>query len=238
MATRPQNLFSFAPADNRVPCGGFNVIGGGIIGKDLFSALALDGLRFNAVYKNEDCYEYKITNSEGEKFTKRKSSETKKIRCDKIRIAPTIESIRCKSICELLIAHPQWTLIEASNAAILDNGKFYNAKDMLNFFFPMKYGVQCIGAIEDSEENQTDGHLTFAYEIMDNVLSLTNQISNNMTIYNYDSNKVLADIDDISFLPYNTLEDAISAGVVDDSDMGLYFTLSGAVLIFNAPDDE
>ena len=71
MAQSSKLTYLFKPVENKVPCGGFNYVGGGVIGKDFIVDPFTEYLA--GYYNLDDCIEVKST--------------TNLMRCDNLKFA-------------------------------------------------------------------------------------------------------------------------------------------------------
>lgn len=126
--TQSDNLtYLFKPVENKVPCGGFNYVGGGVIGKDFVVDPFTEKL--GGYYNLDDCVEAKST--------------TNLMRCDNLKFALHLQEKICSSILKYSIMSDQQTpdlLIKTMQ----DNCVVWNAIDYLNFL-GSAYNVKCIG---------------------------------------------------------------------------------------------
>ena len=127
MAENNNLTYLFKPVENKVPCGGFNFVGGGVIGKDFVVNPFTEKL--GGYYNLDDCIEVKST--------------TNLMRCDNLKFGLHLQEKIPSSILKYSIVSDQQ--IPDSQIKILqDNCVVWNAIDYLNFL-GSAYNVKCIG---------------------------------------------------------------------------------------------
>ena len=119
--------YLFKPVENKVPCGGFNYVGGGVIGKDFIINPFTETL--GGYYNLDDCIEVK--------------SATNLMRCDNLKFAFHLKDKFMSSIFKYSITSDQ-QMPDLQTKMIQDNCVVWNAIDYLNFV-GSAYNVECIG---------------------------------------------------------------------------------------------
>ena len=119
--------YLFKPVENKVPCGGFNYVGGGVIGKDFVVDPFTEN--FEGYYNLDDCVEVKST--------------TNLMRCDNLKFALHLQGKTCSSILKYSIMSDR-QIRELQIKMMQDNCVVWNAIDYLNFL-GSAYNVKCIG---------------------------------------------------------------------------------------------
>ena len=127
MAQSSEFTYLFKPVENKVPCGGFNFVGGGVIGKDFIVNPFTEGLGGN--YNLDDCIEVKGT--------------TNLMRCDNLKFALHLQDKSFSSILKYSITSDR-QMPDLQIKMMQDNCVIWNAIDYLNFL-GSAYNVKCIG---------------------------------------------------------------------------------------------
>lgn len=127
MAQSGELTYLFQPVENKVPCGGFNFVGGGVIGKDFIVNPFTEKL--SGYYNLDDCIEVKST--------------TNLMRCDNLKFALHLQEKICISILKYSITSNQ-QMPDLQIKMLQDNCVVWNAIDYLNFL-GSAYNVKCIG---------------------------------------------------------------------------------------------
>ena len=128
MAQNVANLtYLFKPVENKVPCGGFNYVGGGVIGKDFIVDPFTEGLA--GYYNLDDCIEVK--------------SATNLMRCDNLKFALHLQEKMITSMLKYSIMSDR-QIPDLQIKMMQDNCVVWNAIDYLNFI-GSAYNVKCIG---------------------------------------------------------------------------------------------
>lgn len=125
--TKDNLTYLFKPVENKVPCGGFNYVGGGVIGKDFIVDPFTEN--FEGYYNLDDCVEVKST--------------TNLMRCDNLKFALHLQGKTCSSILKYSIMSDR-QILELQIKMMQDNCVVWNAIDYLNFL-GSAYNVKCIG---------------------------------------------------------------------------------------------
>lgn len=119
--------YLFKPVENKVPCGGFNYVGGGVIGKDFIVNPFTEN--FEGYYNLDDCVEVKST--------------TNLMRCDNLKFALHLQAKTISSMLKYSIVSDQ-QMPDLQIKMMQDNCVVWNAIDYLNFL-GSAYNVKCIG---------------------------------------------------------------------------------------------
>lgn len=119
--------YLFKPVENKVPCGGFNYVGGGVIGKDFVVNPFTETL--SGYYNLDDCIEVKST--------------TNLMRCDNLKFMLHLQEKVCISILKYSIMSDR-QIPDLQIKMMQDNCVVWNAIDYLNFI-GSAYNVKCIG---------------------------------------------------------------------------------------------
>ena len=119
--------YLFKPVENKVPCGGFNFVGGGVIGKDFIVNPFTEDL--GGYYNLDDCIEVKST--------------TNLMRCDNLKFGLQLQEKTYISILKYSIMSDQ-QMLDLQIKMLQDNCVVWNAIDYLNFL-GSAYNVKCIG---------------------------------------------------------------------------------------------
>ena len=119
--------YLFKPVENKVPCGGFNYVGGGVIGKDFIINPFTESL--GGYYNLDDCIEVKST--------------TNLMRCDNLKFALHLQEKICISVLKYSIMSDR-QIPDLQIKMMQDNCVVWNAIDYLNFI-GSAYNVKCIG---------------------------------------------------------------------------------------------
>ena len=127
MANSSELTYLFKPVDNKVPCGGFNFVGGGVIGKYFIVNPFTES--FGGYYNLDDCIEVKST--------------TNLMRCDNLKFALHLQEKVCISILKYSIMSDR-QMPDLQIKMMQDNCVVWNAIDYLNFL-GSAYNVKCIG---------------------------------------------------------------------------------------------
>lgn len=132
MAYSGELTYLFKPVENKVPCGGFNFVGGGVIGKDFIVNPFTE--RLSGYYNLDDCIEVK--------------GATNLMRCDNLKFALHLQEKACIAILKYSIMSDQ-QMLDLQIKMMQDNCVIWNAIDYLNFL-GSAYNVKCIGRGFDS----------------------------------------------------------------------------------------
>lgn len=127
MVQSSELTYLFKPVENKVPCGGFNFVGGGVIGKDFIVNPFTE--TFEGYYNLDDCIEVKST--------------TNLMRCDNLKFALHLQGKMLPSILKYSIMSDQ-QMLDLEIKVMQDNCVVWNAIDYLNFL-GSAYNVKCIG---------------------------------------------------------------------------------------------
>ena len=127
MAQSNNLTYLFKPVENKVPCGGFNFVGGGVIGKDFIVNPFTEKL--GGYYNLDDCIEVKST--------------TNLMRCDNLKFALHLQEKACIAMLKYSIMSDQ-QILDLQIKMLQDNCVVWNAIDYLNFL-GSAYNVKCIG---------------------------------------------------------------------------------------------
>lgn len=127
MANSSELTYLFKPVENKVPCGGFNYVGGGVIGKDFIVNPFTEKL--GGYYNLDDCIEVKST--------------TNLMRCDNLKFALHLQEKIYIAILKYSIMSDQ-QMPDLQIKMLQDNCVVWNAIDYLNFL-GSAYNVKCIG---------------------------------------------------------------------------------------------
>ena len=127
MAQSSELTYLFKPVENKVPCGGFNYVGGGVIGKDFIVDPFTENLA--GYYNLDDCIEVKST--------------TNLMRCDNLKFALHLQEKMITSMLKYSIMSDQ-QIPDLQIKMMQDNCVVWNAIDYLNFL-GSAYNVKCIG---------------------------------------------------------------------------------------------
>ena len=119
--------YLFKPVENKVPCGGFNFVGGGVIGKDFI--VNPFTVNFEGYYNLDDCVEIKST--------------TNLMRCDNLKFGLHLQGKFCSTILKYSITSDR-QIPDLQIKMMQDNCVVWNAIDYLNFL-GSAYNVKCIG---------------------------------------------------------------------------------------------
>ena len=119
--------YLFKPVENKVPCGGFNFVGGGVIGKDFIVNPFTEKL--GGYYNLDDCIEVKST--------------TNIYRCDNLKFGLHLQEKIYISILKYSIVSNQ-QIPDLQIKMMQDNCVVWNAIDYLNFL-GSAYNIKCIG---------------------------------------------------------------------------------------------
>ena len=151
MADQSKLTYLFKPVENKVPCGGFNYVGGGVIGKDFVVNPFTETL--GGYYNLDDCIEVKST--------------TNLMRCDNLKFALHLQEKVCISILKYSIMSDR-QIPDLQIKMMQDNCVVWNAIDYLNFI-GSAYNVKCIGIGFDPVNK-------YLYENLQRSVSLFNKI--------------------------------------------------------------
>ena len=152
MAIQSKLTYLFKPVENKVPCGGFNFVGGGVIGKDFIVNPFTETL--GGYYNLDDCIEVKST--------------TNLMRCDNLKFALHLQEKACITILKYSIMSDQ-QMPDSVIKMVQDNCVVWNAIDYLNFL-GSAYNVKCIGMGFDPVNK-------YVYETLQRSVQLFNEIS-------------------------------------------------------------
>ena len=152
MAQSSELTYLFKPVENKVPCGGFNYVGGGVIGKDFIVNPFTETL--GGYYNLDDCIEVKST--------------TNLMRCDNLKFALHLQEKACITILKYSIMSDQ-QMPDSVIKMVQDNCVVWNAIDYLNFL-GSAYNVKCIGMGFDPVNK-------YVYETLQRSVQLFNEIS-------------------------------------------------------------
>lgn len=132
MAQSSELTYLFKPVENKVPCGGFNFVGGGVIGKDFVVDPFTEKL--SGYYNLDDCIEVKST--------------TNLMRCDNLKFTLRLSQKTLSGMLKYSIVSDQ-QMPDLQIKMMQDNCVVWNAIDYLNFL-GSAYNVKCIGMGFDS----------------------------------------------------------------------------------------
>lgn len=124
MAENNNLTYLFKPVENKVPCGGFNFVGGGVIGKDFIVDPFTE--RLGGYYNLDDCVEVK--------------SSTNLMRCDNLKFGLRLQ----EKLLSSMLKYSMEPGPDLEIKMIQDNCVVWNAIDYLNFL-GSAYNVKCIG---------------------------------------------------------------------------------------------
>ena len=127
MAENNNLTYLFKPVENKVPCGGFNFVGGGVIGKDFVVDPFTEKL--SGYYNLDDCIEVKST--------------TNLMRCDNLKFTLRLSQKTLSGMLKYSIVSNQ-QMPDLQIKMMQDNCVVWNAIDYLNFL-GSAYNVKCIG---------------------------------------------------------------------------------------------
>lgn len=127
MAYSDELTYLFEPVGNKIPCGGFNFVGGGVIGKDFIVDPFTEN--FGGYYNLDDCIEVKST--------------TNLMRCDNLKFALHLQGKDLSGILKYSIMSDR-QIPDLQIKIMQDNCIVWNAIDYLNFL-GSAYNVKCIG---------------------------------------------------------------------------------------------
>ena len=119
--------YLFKPVENKVPCGGFNYVGGGVIGKDFIVNSNL--VTITGYYDIEDCVAVKGT--------------TNIYRCDNLKFTTLTTNTRFRLIFDNHVTSNE-ELVEASFKYLQDNGITWSAIEYLNILLSSAL-MRCTG---------------------------------------------------------------------------------------------
>ena len=125
MANR--NNYLFKPVENKVPCGGFNFVGGGVIGKDFVVDRNL--VNITGYYDIEDCVAVKDT--------------TNIYRCDNLKFTTLTDNMQARWIFDNHVTSDE-ELAEASFKYLQDNCITWSAIEYLNISLSF-VSMRCTG---------------------------------------------------------------------------------------------
>ena len=143
--------YLFKPVENKVPCGGFNFVGGGVIGKDFIVDPFTEKL--SGYYNLDDCVEAKST--------------TNLMRCDNLKFTLRLSQKTLSGMLKYSIVSDQ-QMPDLQIKMMQDNCVVWNAIDYLNFL-GSAYNVKCIGMGFDPVSK-------YVYETLQISVSLFNKI--------------------------------------------------------------
>lgn len=119
--------YLFKPVENKVPCGGFNFVGGGVIGKDFVVNSNL--VTITGYYDIEDCVAVKDT--------------TNIYRCDNLKFTTLTADARLRLIFDNHVtSNEEWG--EASFKYLQDNCITWSAIEYLNILLS-SFSMRCTG---------------------------------------------------------------------------------------------
>ena len=151
MTDSSELTYLFKPVENKVPCGGFNCVGGGVIGKDFIVDPFTEN--FEGYYNLDDCIEVKST--------------TNLMRCDNLKFALHLQGKMLPSILKYSIMSDR-QIQDLQIKMMQDNCVVWNAIDYLNFL-GSAYNVKCIGMGFDPVNK-------YVYETLQRDVNLFNKI--------------------------------------------------------------
>ena len=127
MAQSNNLTYLFKPVENKVPCGGFNFVGGGVIGKDF--VVNSDQVTIMGYYDIEDCVAMKGT--------------TNIYRCDKLKFTTSTNNTQLRVIFDNHVTSDE-ELTEASFKYLQDNCITWSAIEYLNILL-FSFSMRCTG---------------------------------------------------------------------------------------------
>ena len=127
MAQSNNLTYLFKPVENKVPCGGFNFVGGGVIGKDF--VVNSDQVTIMGYYDIEDCVAMKGT--------------TNIYRCDKLKFTTSTNNTQLRVIFDNHVTSDE-EMGEASFKYLQDNCITWSAIEYLNILL-FSFSMRCTG---------------------------------------------------------------------------------------------
>ena len=128
MANIDENLtYLFKPVENKVPCGGFNFVGGGVIGKDFI--VNSEQVNIMGYYDIEDCVAVKGT--------------TNIYRCDNLKFMTSTNNIQTRVIFDCHVTSDE-EMGEAMLKYLQDNCITWSAIEYLNILLSFSL-MKCTG---------------------------------------------------------------------------------------------
>lgn len=127
MAQSSKLTYLFKPVDNKVPCGGFNFVGGGVIGKDFIVNSGL--VTINGYYDIEDCVAVKDT--------------TNIYRCDNLKFTTLTDNMQLRLIFDNHVTSDE-EMGEATLKYLQDNCITWSAIEYLNTLLSFS-SMRCTG---------------------------------------------------------------------------------------------
>ena len=127
MANSSELTYLFKPVENKVPCGGFNYVGGGVIGKDFIANSNLANI--TGYYDIEDCVAVKDT--------------TNIYRCDNLKFTTLTDNMQARLIFDNHVTSDE-ELAEASFKYLQDNCITWSAIEYLNILLSF-VSMRCTG---------------------------------------------------------------------------------------------
>lgn len=127
MANSSELTYLFKPVENKVPCGGFNCVGGGVIGKDFIVDRNL--VNIMGYYDIEDCVAVKDT--------------TNIYRCDNLKFTTLTDNMQLRLIFDNHVTSDE-EMVEATLKYLQDNCITWSAIEYLNTLLSF-YLMRCTG---------------------------------------------------------------------------------------------
>ena len=127
MANSSELTYLFKPMENKVPCGGFNYVGGGVIGKDF--VVDRNQVNIMGYYDIEDCVAVKDT--------------TNIYRCDNLKFTTLTDNMRLRLIFDNHVTSDE-ELAEALFKYLQDNCITWSAIEYLNILLSSS-SMRCTG---------------------------------------------------------------------------------------------
>lgn len=119
--------YLFKPVENKVPCGGFNFVGGGVIGKDF--VVDRNQVNITGYYDIEDCVAVKDT--------------TNIYRCDNLKFTTSTNNTQLRLIFDNHVTSNE-ELVEATFKYLQDNCITWSAIEYLNTLLSF-FSMRCTG---------------------------------------------------------------------------------------------
>ena len=127
MAIQSKLTYLFKPVENKVPCGGFNFVGGGVIGKDFI--VNNEQVTIEGYYDIEDCVAVKDT--------------TNIYRCDNLKFTTLTNNIQVRLIFDNHVTSIK-EMGEATLKYLQDNCITWSAIEYLNILLS-SFSMRCTG---------------------------------------------------------------------------------------------
>lgn len=202
MAENNNLTYLFKPVENKVPCGGFNFVGGDVIGKDFVANPFTEQL--DGYYNLDDCIEVKST--------------TNLMRCDNLKFGLHLQEKMLSSILKYSIMSDR-QMPELQIKMMQDNCIVWNAIDYLNFL-GSAYNVKCIGMGFDPVNK-------YLYENLQRSVSLFNKFNNVIGLSEINNGQIVP-----TTIATTNVHIEIKEVPQNNTTPGLYFTPTGATYIF------